>query len=155
LKLIEVEFTNKAFGFAQTKHQTNKRKQYLVSYSVSDSRGFISIFQFDEADTTISDRMVLIISQSFQSSNSLHIINENPIQEDQESLSYHGVSFMRSAMIKEKEAYAYSLDGSMPGNRDDLKHKRLTLAQSKTSTAARETVTSSSILTHSIKSNFS
>jgi hypothetical protein len=71
----------------------------------------------------------------------LSAIHENPIEEEKESLSYYGTIPIRSQMRKEKDAYDFSMGGSI-ATKDDLIVMKHVLAQSKTSTAARETIAS-------------
>jgi hypothetical protein len=76
--------------------------------------------------------MVLILSQDF-SGKTLTAVQENPIEEDKESLSYGG-SFMRSNMnmVKEKDSYDFLVTSSIATKGDRL-NMRQTLAQSKNS----------------------
>jgi hypothetical protein len=79
--------------------------------------------------------MVLIVSQDI-AGKTLSEVKENPIEEDKESLSYHGASFMRSnMMVKEKDSYDFSTRSSIE-KKGDLINMRQTLAQSKNSNFA-------------------
>jgi hypothetical protein len=89
--------------------------------------------------------MVLIVSQDLAGKN-LTAVQENPIEEDKESLSYHGASFMRSNMVKEKDMYDFTATSDT--TRNDLITMRQTLAQSKNSAfAERQTISSSTNFT--------
>jgi hypothetical protein len=86
---------------------TFKKAKFLLSYTHSEQRANISLFLFDEIDMQLNSDIVIMLSQDLVH-NKLTSIQEVPLEENKDSLSYGGVSHLRFNRPK-KEMDSYEL----------------------------------------------